>query len=1217
MNDTENNIFESPEPSHHENVAQAVSSEPGQSPRAWQVLLEKFTNDAAVKRGAQRFAQRTVVHVTRSGPASQARLAAELIKRGGFPVIIGATPSDLVELRALLSLFLPSGDAQQEDRHTQKKLQLPPEKPSWLTAPAFFAPARGKQKRRSVQAEYMASLYALHMGSAACALITPEALLYKTPPRSLFESRSLELRKGMDMPPDLIMEQLVEWGYRRVPMVAEYGEFSSRGDILDIFAPGFSRPVRFEFFGDSIEDLRLFDPASQRSNSAVEEMTLIPARAVVPEQGLREEAVKRWKSQSQEHRLEENDLYSLRKALESGGEDIYPGMFYENAAALAGWLPARSVILAPGETDLTTLFTDAQQEARAALLPADSGESAEHEERLRQPPSLVLFPEEDPVRWIQEHDRAYFEELKVGVESVGLDLPERAVYGFQELFPHPSALERPWAALVHSMKEEWGRKGDQAILCFTHERSRAKFLALAAQDGVSPKLRYEPDRSGLYALIAPVPRGYRLLWDNTLILGESMLQPRAEKAQRPASEAFKGLDRYDELQEGDLLVHRDYGICAFGGLQRLQLGSVANDFLLLRYAGQDKLYLPVDRLGLIQVFKSPDDSRPVLDKLGGPSWSSSKAKAKKAIEKIASDLVDMYAYRKVAKGFTYGPENEIYREFEATFGFEETPDQAKAIADVLSDMEKPEPMDRLVCGDVGFGKTEVAMRASFRAALEGRQVALLCPTTVLAEQHYQTFRARLSGFPVNVGLLSRFVSKAKQKEVLEGLQRGEIDIVIGTHRLLSKDVIIPKLGLIVLDEEQRFGVRHKERLKEIRKNVDVLTLTATPIPRTLQLSLSGIRELSVIETPPPERKPVSTALINRDDAALRSVLQRELERQGQVFWVYNRVQGLERAAEYVKKLVPEARIGMAHGQMGEKALEEAMRQFWHGELDVLVCTAIVESGLDFPRANTLIVDQAQLFGLGQLYQLRGRVGRSDRQAFAVFVCPDVDRLPENTRKRMRIILEMDYLGAGFQVAMEDLRLRGAGNILGESQSGHMTRLGLDLFLEMLEEAVAKMRGQPLREALETELSLAVPAHIPENYISDSRERLRYYKALSSAQDEAAQRDVEFELRDRFGTPPPELDNFFSVLDFKRTLARWGVGKADIAENRIKMHFSEQHANLDPAALVSWVAASKGRAAIHPPATLEYKLEGETLGQKLAAATDALGLLLESRRPAGA
>ena len=495
-------------------------------------------------------------------------------------------------------------------------------------------------------------------------------------------------------------------------------------------------------------------------------------------------------------------------------------------------------------------------------------------------------------------------------------------------------------------------------------------------------------------------------------------------------------------------------------------------------------------------------------------------------------------------------------------------------------------MDRLVCGDVGFGKTEVALRAAFRAASEGRQVVLLCPTTVLAEQHYQTFRSRLAGFPVNVGLLSRFVPKAKQKQVLKECETGQIDILVGTHRLLSNDVKLPNLALLILDEEQRFGVRHKEKLKEIKKNVDVLTLTATPIPRTLQLSMSGIRDLSIIETPPQDRQPVASAVLQRDDDMLRKIIFREIERKGQVFWVYNRIQGLENVYEYVHKLVPDARIGIAHGQMSESELETTMRKFWHGELDILVSTSIVESGLDFPQANTLIVDQAQMFGLGQLYQLRGRVGRSDRQAYAYFLVPDAKKLTDIAEERLRIILEMDFLGAGFQVAMEDLRLRGAGNILGEVQTGHMSRVGMELYLEMLEEAVARLKGQPQNNMVETELTLGIPAHIPDTYIENSQERLRFYKILTSAEDMTAREQTVLSIRDRFGPLPKELQNFVDILNFKQFLSALQAEKADISCSTIKIFWSKGQSSVNPQKLLS-LAETNSSITLLPPNGIQF------------------------------
>jgi transcription-repair coupling factor (superfamily II helicase) len=489
---------------------------------------------------------------------------------------------------------------------------------------------------------------------------------------------------------------------------------------------------------------------------------------------------------------------------------------------------------------------------------------------------------------------------------------------------------------------------------------------------------------------------------------------------------------------------------------------------------------------------------------------------------------------------------------------------------------------------VGFGKTEVAMRAAFRAVVDGKQVALLCPTTVLAEQHYQNFRQRMEGFSVRVAMLSRFVPKQTQKLIVQAAARGEVDILIGTHRLLSKDISLPHLSLLILDEEQRFGVKHKERLKSLKQNIDVLTLTATPIPRTLQLSLSGIRGLSVIETPPLERKPVKTALMERETPELRAIVQRELGRMGQVFWVYNRVQGLERVRDYVQSLVPEARVATAHGQMPASELEETMHRFWHRELDVLVCTSIIESGLDFPKANTLIVDQAQLFGLGQLYQLRGRVGRSREQAYAYFVIPSLEDLQEQARKRLKVILDMDYLGAGFQVAMEDLRLRGAGNILGEVQSGTIGKVGLDMFLEILEEEVQRLKGEPVTEVREPELHMGVPAHIPEDFIFEASERLHYYRVLSMCARPREIDEIMQEIRDRFGPIPPALETFGEILKLKFTIRELGGVQADIYASKIVVAWDAGDSRIDPARLVAWVSAHEDRARLIPPGKLELR-----------------------------
>ena len=1123
--------------------------------------------------------------LSRSGPATVARLAAEAVASGRGAVVVVRSRDELALMRGLTALFTPDLSVGRADKSARPETLAGP---VWDRSWAYLPPFNHRSLSLEGWAGRLAVLYGLSRGVTRGLVLTADNLIPRLPPTDFFSDGELVLRRGEDMSPDLLLEHMGAWGYQRVSMVAHAGDMARRGDIFDVLPPGYDKPLRLEFFGDTIDEMRVFDPSSQRSVGQLDEATLLPVSPVRRGRAAEDKMRGRWKRLFQKGLLAEFAHSSLLRAMEQADIRLTPGVAYDASTFLEAWLPRESLWFLPGRRELEDGLAEADRAWRAAL----AGDI--EETRLDQPEHLVLRDADAARVAVERAPRAYAEPLLMGVaagtddESV-LELPERTYRSFADLFPGQPDRDRPWQQMAAGLKQ-WTGSRRQVVLAFASERGRRKFLKLAEQDGLLPSLRYDPAGRGLFALVAPLHQGAEMVWDDSLILGEDLLQPRAERGRRVASGAFKGLDSYDDLTPGDLLVHRDYGIGRFGGLHRMNLGGVDNDYLLLEYADDARLYLPVDRLSVVQKFKGNDGPAPVLDRLGGSAWTSSKEKARKAVEKIAADLVEMYAWRKVAKGFSYSPLGEMYREFEASFGFEETPDQARAIQEVLEDMEKAVPMDRLVCGDVGFGKTEVALRAAFRAACDGRQVALLCPTTVLAEQHFQTFRARLAGFPVNVGLLSRFVPRARQQETLRAAEKGQIDILIGTHRLLSQDVKLPNLGLLILDEEQRFGVRHKEKLKQLKKNVDALTLTATPIPRTLQLSMSGIRELSVIETAPPERKPVATAILNRDKAALRQIVERELAREGQVFWVHNRVQGLEKVAAFVRELVPDARVGMAHGQMGERELEDTMHKFWHGELDVLVSTAIVESGLDFPRANTLIVDQAQMFGLGQLYQLRGRVGRSDRQAYAVFVVSDMDALPEAAAERLRIILELDYLGAGFQVAMEDLRLRGAGNILGEAQSGHMARVGLDLYLEMLEEAVTRLKGEGELLRTETEMNLGLPAHIPETYVTDGRERLKYYKMLSSAPDAATRQNVEMELRDRFGPLPEELETFMAVLAFKERVNALGVARADLHPDRVRVTWAEGQRRVGPEALVKLVTSHVDRARLFPPASMELKLD---------------------------
>lgn len=1113
------------------------------------------------------------IRIFKSGHGTQAFTAHTLHSRGQSVVLVAPGAREYSELKALLSLF---------SSHDSTKSNVTP---AWERDWVFLPPYISKSPAAAEWAERWAALHALTRGGKQSVLMTADNLLPKWPSPAVLENNYIVLTKGEEMDPELLMEQAVTWGYNRTKLVSGYGEMSMRGDILDLFAPGYELPVRLEFFGDILEEIRVFDPSSQRSKADLDEVTVLPVSPAMLSGGYIDDAQSHWEQLKKIGEISSEGYSQLLEKAENADGMIWPGLYYPEAVDLKDFFPKKSVYVLSSASNLRSKLKD-QEYGWKTFLQDQSAHSG-----CKWPVHAVCWNEEKARSSWRDERQIVFEDLVLGREKDGIDLSERSITSFSDVFWKPEQMKRPWAALVTALKE-WSSERFQTVLSFRTERSRKKFLSLIEPEQLGIATSYSPLNKGIYALVSPLKKGMELEWNQTMILGEDVIQPETSRASRGRDKAFEGMTSYEDLLLDDLLVHRDYGVSRFGGLHHMNVGDVSNDYLLLFFDADDKLYVPVDRLNLVQKFKGPEGACPVLDKLGGSRWSKTREKARKAIEKIAGELVEMYAYRKIAKGYAYGPLSDMYWEFESTFGFEETPDQEKAIQDVFRDMESPEPMDRLVCGDVGFGKTEVALRAAFRAVLDGKQVVLLCPTTVLAEQHYQTFVQRMEGFAVSVGMLSRFVPRARQKRVLEELASGRLDILIGTHRVLSKDVEAPNLGLLILDEEQRFGVRHKERVKEMRKNIDALTLTATPIPRTLQLSLSGVRSLSTIETPPVDRKPVETALIERDEAMLASVVKRELERGGQIFWVHNRVQGLERVTEFVKKLAPEARIGMAHGQMTEKNLEETIHKFWHKELDILVATAIIESGLDFPNANTLIVDQAQMFGLGQLYQLRGRVGRSTRQAYAYFVVSSLDSLSEKAKRRMQIILQLDYLGAGFKVAMEDLRLRGAGNILGEVQSGQMAKVGLDLFLEMLDEEVRRLKGDESAMITEPELNFVFKAHLPEDFVPDGRERLRYYRALSSADTEAKIEELAAEIKDRFGHFPQEVENFISVLYLKRTLAKLGVMRADLFPTRVVLSWDEKNNPVDPTKLIAWVGEQGDKSKLKPPASLEIRLDQE-------------------------
>ena len=679
-----------------------------------------------------------------------------------------------------------------------------------------------------------------------------------------------------------------------------------------------------------------------------------------------------------------------------------------------------------------------------------------------------------------------------------------------------------------------------------------------------------------------------------IITEDEIFGIKHHRTRKPQPKTSGALLELEELKTGDLVVHQDHGIGCYSGLEKLDIDHISNDYIKVSYDGGDILYVPVDRLGLVQKYMGVDAILPALDRLGGKSWERIKARVKRSAEKIAGELLKLYARRKVDKGYAFGQAADLLQDFEAGFAYEETPDQLKVIDDVITDMQRPMPMDRLVCGDVGYGKTEVALRASFLATNSNKQVAVLVPTTILAEQHYDTFRQRYRRYPVNVACLSRFRSAKQQRQIIADVRDGKTDIIIGTHRLLQKDIEFNNLGLLIIDEEQRFGVRHKEILKQFRSSVDVLALTATPIPRTLHLSLTGIRDISLISTPPEYRKSIITYISEFEETLVAEAIHRELRRNGQIFFVHNNVRTIDRMARRLKRLVPEVRAAVAHGQMAESELEQIMLRFIEREIDLLVCTTIIESGLDIPSANTIIVNRADRFGLAQMYQLRGRVGRADEQAYAYLLIPPESILTRDAQKRLKVLMEHSDLGSGFQIAMNDLRIRGGGTILGASQSGHIAAVGYDMFLKLMENAVSEIKGQPVVEPLDPEININMSTLLSEEYIPDIDQRMLMYRRLARMTQFDEIESLKSELLDRFGPMPEEALNLFSKIVIKVSARKAAVARLDLKKGLLFLYFSESHLQ-HPDKLIDLIMTSNGRFELSPDQVLKVRLAQPAAG----------------------
>jgi transcription-repair coupling factor (superfamily II helicase) len=1018
------------------------------------------------------------------------------------------------------------------------------------------------------------------------------ALALRVPSRAAVRARSFHLEVGRTVDRDALVEMLVTAGYARMPLVEEAGEIAVRGGILDVFPPHLPRPVRIELLGDEIESIREFDAASQRSQGKLAAFVAPPPRELLFDRDLVVQRSEELREHARSQHVSERSVDELVDALlrghiPPGAEALAPKLQPEEESVF-DFLPADTLVVLDdperGRERLTHYFEEATDNFAAAR---ESGRV------VSEPNQLLIQPDEFEAE-LTRRESVSLERLDI--IGAGPALPRGARYHLKTQSPDDlrAALvktrthERALLPLVDYLEARTSSRWRIAIICSS--LSSAERLK-ALLEGYGIDARTATDRRPVWRWAAPgrveirvarLSSGFDLPAEQLGVLTEEEVFGRREKKRRQASwRAGSAIDGLGELAVGDFLVHVDHGIGAYRGLVELEVGGMAAELLCVEYAGSDRLFLPVDRLNLVQRYRDGDDVKPRLDRLGGDTWERTKGKVRKSVRAMASELLALHAARELAPGFAFSPRDRYFEEFEASFPFEETPDQADAIEDVLADMQKPKPMDRLVCGDVGYGKTEVAVRAAFRAAMDGKQVAVLVPTTILCQQHVDTFRKRLAGYPIEVESLSRFRTPTESRNVLEGLASGRVDIVIGTHRLLQKNVHFRDLGLLVIDEEHRFGVTHKERIKKLKKTVDVLTLTATPIPRTLQLSFSGIRDLSIINTAPADRLAVRTQVARFEEPLIREAILREVRRGGQVYFVHNRVRTIDVMAEMLARVVPEVRVLVAHGQMRERELEARMLAFGRGETDVLLCTSIIESGLDIPRANTVLIHRADALGLAQLYQLRGRVGRSTQRAYAYLLVPTaVTSLTPDAQKRLEAIQDLSQLGSGFRLANMDLEIRGAGNLLGSQQSGNLRSVGYETYMEMLEETVEELRGNISVAQVDPEIRLPVAARLPEAYVPDVSQRLVLYKRLASSRDEAELALIRDEILDRYGLLPAETENLLDVIRLKIMARRLGVVGVSMSRGELVFSVAES-AKIDPQRLVQLLTHAGSNIRVAP------------------------------------
>lgn len=969
-------------------------------------------------------------------------------------------------------------------------------------------------------------------------VVTPLAGIRKLlPPKARWEQTQLPFQMGIDIDVDHYLKRLVELGYERASMVSAPGEFSVRGGIIDIYPLTEELPVRIELFDTEIDSIRTFTIEDQRSQEQLKEISIGPATEIIVKQnevaqGIEEleaqlaSTLQQVKNAALKATLTENikgEIEQLRQGQLLENMFKYLSFFYESPASLLDYLPEGGLVIFDETTRIQETSDQLEtEEAEWITELLGQGQIVRDVQLSHKLPSLI------------QRAKHQFLYLSLFLKHVSYTSPQNIINisckQMQQFYGQMN--------LLKSEIERW-KNANYTVVLLGADKERVKKLEGVLAD-------YDIDSSildgngqlvpGLVQIIeGDLQMGFELPMQKLAVLTEEELfKKRIKKSKRrqKLSNAER-IKSYSELNVGDYVVHVNHGIGRYLGMETLEINGNHKDYIHIKYEGSDKLYVPVEQIDQVQKYVGSEGKEPKVYKLGGNDWKKVKRKVESSVQDIADDLIKLYAEREASKGYAFSPDGDLQREFETAFPYQETEDQLRSVQEIKKDMEHERPMDRLLCGDVGYGKTEVAIRAAFKAVTDGKQVAILVPTTILAQQHYETIRERFQDYPINIGLLSRFRSRKQQQETIKGLKNGTVDVVIGTHRLLSKDVIYKDLGLLVIDEEQRFGVTHKEKIKQMKANVDVLTLTATPIPRTLHMSMLGVRDLSVIETPPENRFPVQTYVVEYNPVLVREAIERELARDGQVYFLYNRVEDIERKAEEISMLVPDARVTYAHGKMNETELEAVILSFLEGEYDVIVSTTIIETGVDIPNVNTLIVNNADKMGLSQLYQLRGRVGRSNRVAYAYFTYHKDKVLTEVAEKRLQAIKEFTELGSGFKIAMRDLSIRGAGNLLGAQQHGFIDSVGFDLYSQMLKEAIEERRGSDGESVkFNVEMNLDLDAYIPDQYITDGRLKIEMYKRFRGIEALEDIQELQDEMIDRFGEYPAEVEYLFEVAETK-------------------------------------------------------------------------------------